>query len=278
MQLIDTHVHLNFEVFQADFEAVRERWCRAGVVRLVHSCVSPSEFQSIQAIADRCPELAFAVGLHPLEVEEQWTSVSPQEIRALAQSEPRVVAIGETGLDFYKADNREQQQVAFVNQLSVARQLNLPVIVHCREAAASTAELLREFWRRQGALKGVMHCWGGTPEETQWFLDLGFYVSFSGTVTFKKATQIQESARMVPSHRLLIETDCPFLAPTPRRGKRNEPAFVRYVAEQVAALRGVSVETLATQTTRNACRLFGLNLSEVADSQSLSLADAPCYS
>lgn len=264
MQLIDTHVHLNFDRFEADLEAVRDRWREAGVVRLVHSCVEPAEFAGIQAIASRFPEISFAVGLHPLDAHK-WTDSSQEEILALASSDARVVAIGETGLDFYKADNKELQKRAFEAQLFVAQQLKLPVIVHCRDAAEEMAGLLRDFWHRFGAVKGVMHCWGGTPEETQWFLDLGFYISFSGTVTFKNATGIQESARTVPVDRLLIETDCPFLAPAPNRGKRNEPAYVRYVAEQVAKLRNVSLETLAAQTTQNACLLFGLPVTQSSE-------------
>lgn len=262
MCLVDTHVHVNFETFQEDLEGVAQRWREAGVVRLVHSCVEPSEFEHIQAIANAFPELFFAVGLHPLDVEERWHPAISEEILRLAKSDQRVVAIGETGLDFFKASNQQEQMQAFEAQLAIAQQLNMPVIVHCRDAAAPMAELLRHFCQRNGTVKGVMHCWGGTPEETRWFLDLGFYISFSGTVTFKKATQVQESAQMVPSDRLLIETDCPFLAPVPMRGKRNEPAYVQYVAEQVARLRNLSIETLAATTTRNACELFRLPLPE----------------
>lgn len=260
MQLIDTHVHINFEAFTKDFEAIQQRWRDAGVVHLVHSCVHPGEFKQIQAIADQVKELSFAVGLHPLDTEK-WTIDSARDIKYLAESDPRVVAIGEMGLDFYKAQDHDRQKQIFIAQLDIARQLNKPVIIHCRDAAASMVELLRDFFNdhSDNPVRGVMHCWGGTPEETQWFLDLGFYISFSGTVTFKKATQIQESARLVPSDRLLIETDCPFLAPVPKRGKRNEPAFVKYVAEKVSQLRGISLETLSQQTTKNACELFGLS-------------------
>lgn len=259
MQLIDTHVHINFDTFQADLDEVASRWRKAGVVRLVHSCVEPAEFSGIQAIANRYPELSFAVGLHPLDVEERWTVESPQEILRLAQSDQRVVAIGETGLDFFKASNHEQQKQAFESQLAIARQLRLPVIIHCRDAAAPMAEWLRPIWQQQGPVAGVMHCWSGTPEETRWFLELGFYISFSGIVTFKNATQVQESAKMVPRDRLLIETDCPFLAPAPKRGeRRNEPSYVQYVAQQVARLRDIPLEELAEQTTRNACTLFNL--------------------
>ncbi|RUS96183.1 D-aminoacyl-tRNA deacylase [Dulcicalothrix desertica PCC 7102] len=261
MQLIDTHVHLNFEVFQEDFASVRSRWQEAGVVHLVHSCVEPSEFSSIQAIAARVPELSFAVGLHPLDASK-WTMETQSVISSLASSDSRVVAIGEMGLDFYKADNYEQQLLVFEAQLEIATDLNKPVIIHCRDAASQLKEVLQRWKNLKGErLRGVMHCWGGTPEETQWFMDLGFYISFSGTVTFKNAKEIQASCKIVSPERLLIETDCPFLAPHPKRGtRRNEPSYVRYVAEQVATLRGEPLETIATQTTQNACQLFGLAL------------------
>jgi TatD DNase family protein len=259
MQLIDTHVHINFDVFRSDLEAIRQRWREAGVVQLVHSCVEPEEIDSIKALADQFPELSFAVGLHPLDAQK-WTPQMPSQILSLARSDQRVVAIGETGLDFFKAENQQEQKAVFEAQLAIAKELDLPVIIHCRDAAVAMRELLQSFWEHSGRVKGVMHCWGGTPEETQWFLDLGFYISFSGIVTFKNATSIQNSALMVPSDRLLIETDCPFLAPIPKRGKRNEPAYVRYVAESIARLRNVSLETLAQETTQNACKLFSLTL------------------
>lgn len=261
MQLIDTHVHLNFEVFQQDIAAVRSRWQEAGVVHLIHSCVQPSEFPSIQKLAHAFPELSFAVGLHPLDTE-QWDSQSANEISTLASSDSKIVAIGEIGLDFYKANNCQQQLIAFEAQLDIATELNLPIIVHCRNAATKVREVLQKWKELKGErLRGVMHCWGGTPEEAQWFLDLGFYISFSGTVTFKNATAIQSSAMLVSSDRIMVETDCPFLAPVPKRGeKRNEPAYVRYVAEQVAQLRGETLEAIALQTTQNACDLFGLTI------------------
>lgn len=266
MQLIDTHVHINFDVFGSELQALRDRWREAGVIRLVHSCVEPSEFESIRAIADRFEEVSWAVGLHPLDADK-WTLEMKSQIFSLATSDPRVVAIGEMGLDFYKAENQQHQKSVFEAQLALAHQLNLPVIIHCRDAAEAMRELMQRFWEEVGAVKGVMHCWGGTAEETQWFLDLGFYISFSGIVTFKNAQQVHESAQIVPSDRLLIETDCPFLAPVPKRGKRNEPAYVRYVAEAIASLRGVSLETLAAQTTANAYRLFNLPNFESQQSQ-----------
>jgi TatD DNase family protein len=261
MQLIDTHVHINFDVFQPDLAAVRSRWQEAGVVHLIHSCVEPAEFSSIQAIAHEFPELSFAVGLHPLDAK-QWTSKTADEILSLASSDSKVVAMGEMGLDLHKANNYEQQRLVFEAQLAIASELNLPVIIHCRDAAPQVRDVLQKWQESKGkSVRGVMHCWGGTPEEAQWFMDLGFYISFSGTVTFKNAKQIQSTAMMVRSDRLLIETDCPFLAPVPKRGTgRNEPAYVRYVAEHIAQLRGETLEAIANQTTQNACELFGLVL------------------
>jgi TatD DNase family protein len=261
MQLIDTHVHLNFDVFQGNLDLLRSRWQEAGVVRLVHSCVEPKEFQSIQALADRLPELSFAVGLHPLDAD-LWTEETSKQIFDLASSDKRVVAIGEMGLDFYKASNKNQQKLVLEAQLEIARELNKPVIIHCRDAASSLQEIFRDFWKTRGSVGGVMHCWAGNPEETKAFLDLGFYISFSGVITFKNAGQIRESATIVPSDRLLIETDCPFLAPVPNRGKTNEPSYVRHVAECLASLRQVSLEHLAEQTTKNACELFRISLTE----------------
>jgi TatD DNase family protein len=256
MQLIDTHVHLNFEVFQTDIEALRHRWQTAGVAHLVHSCVEPAEFTAIRALADRFPEISFAVGLHPLDADK-WTTETAGEIYNLAQSDKRVVAIGEMGLDFYKADNQAQQQEALEAQLAIAQQLDKAVIIHCREAAPALREILQAG--QPSSLRGVMHCWGGTPEETRWFLDLGFYISFSGIITFKNAETIRAAAQIVPRDRLLVETDCPFLSPVPHRGKRNEPAYVRHVAECLAQVRQVPLEDLAAQTTANARQLFGIN-------------------
>lgn len=257
MTLIDTHVHINFDRFEADFEQVRDRWRAAGVSQLVHSCVHPREFSRTQSIAAQVPEMSLAVGLHPLDAQD-WTEDLAKEITHLAQEDVRVVAIGETGLDFFKADNRPEQYAALRGQLDIAETLNLPVIIHCRDAASALIEQLQEFRNLGGHPRGVMHCWAGTPAETQAFLDLGFYISFSGIVTFKNAQTLQASAKLVPDDRLLIETDCPFLAPVPKRGQRNEPAFVRYVAETLAQLRGVSFADLAAQTQHNAIACFGL--------------------
>lgn len=254
MQLIDTHVHLNFPEYKTTLAEVAARWRAAGVVQLVHSCVSPQEFPTLQAIADQFPaEVYLAVGLHPLDVEGASAQTLTQELLSFAQ-DTRVVAIGETGLDYYKATNKTEQQAIFEAQIAVAAQLKLPLIIHCRDAAQDCWEILRHY----PGIQAVMHCWTGTPEETQLFVDLGCYVSFSGVVTFKSAKAVHASACLVPPSQLLIETDCPFLAPVPQRGKSNEPAFVTHVAQKVADLRAISLATLAEQTTANARRLFQL--------------------
>lgn len=256
MQLIDTHVHVNFDVFKDDLDSVSARWRSTGVSKLVHSCVHPQEFESIKQLSLQFPELYCSVGLHPLDAQKWEGEKTYHQILDLAQNSPKVVAIGEMGLDFYKDDKAELQKEVFWKQLEIAQKLNKPVIIHCRDAASTLQEILCKFKEEKGEVQGVMHCWAGNEEETQWFLDLGMYISFSGVVTFKNAKTIQASASIVPNDRLLIETDCPFLAPTPHRGKRNEPAYVLQVAEKLAEIRGESVETIAQLTYDNACRLF----------------------
>ncbi|WOD40723.1 TatD family hydrolase [Nodosilinea sp. E11] len=275
MPLVDTHVHLNFDTFAGDLDELARAWRQAGVSALVHSCVEPGEFPAMQAIADRIPELYLAVGLHPLDMDK-WLPSTAAQIAELAASDCRVVAIGETGLDFFKADNAVLQREAFWQQLTIAHGLNLPVIVHCRDAALATAQVIREFQRTVGAITGVMHCWAGTPEETQWFLDLGFYISFSGIVTFKNAHQVKASAQMVPNDRLLIETDCPFLSPEPKRKeRRNQPAFVYHVAASLSSLRQVDFDVLAQITTHNALTLFKLPKSSLLSPLGSNLPPIP---
>ncbi|WP_218082231.1 TatD family hydrolase [Anthocerotibacter panamensis] len=253
MPLIDTHVHINFPEYAADLEQVAERWRAAGVAQLVHSCVEPKEFPEMQRIADHFPkEVYLAVGLHPLHCEDAPPDLVRQ-LRACAQ-DPRVVALGETGLDFFKATNIDEQVAIFKAHIALAQELDLPLIIHCRDAADKACEVLAQA----GPVRAVMHCWTGTPEETVSFVALGCFVSFSGVVTFKNAHTIQQSLQVVPLDQLLVETDCPFLAPVPMRGKRNEPAFVAHVAQKVAEVRGLEVEELARITSENARRLFRL--------------------
>jgi len=260
--LVDSHCHIVFRNFDADLDEVAARWREAGVSALVHACVEPAEIPAIRALADRFPELSYAVGVHPLDTQH-WQEHTARDLRIAAQADSRVVAIGELGLDLYRETNLERQLAVLEPQLDLAVELDLPVIIHCRDAAAAMLELFVSRARQGGIPRGVMHCWGGTPAEMEAFLAHGLYISFSGTVTFPKAEATHQCARQVPPHRYLVETDCPFLAPVPRRGKRNEPAFVATVAARVAELRGETLEQVAATSTANAARLFNLPLHSV---------------
>lgn len=262
IQLVDSHCHIVFRNFEADLDAVAQRWRDAGVVRLLHACVEPSEIAAIRALADRFPELRYSVGVHPLDTEH-WDNQTAERLRQAALDDSRVVAIGELGLDLFRQQNLEIQLAVLRPQLDLAWELDLPVIIHCRDAADP---MLVELGQRQAqgrCPRGVMHCWGGTAAEMEGFLALGLFISFSGTVTFAKAEDTHACARQVPADRYLVETDCPFLAPVPRRGKRNEPAYVAAVAERMADLRGESLSAVAAQSTLNAAALFGPAFSSV---------------
>jgi len=260
--LVDSHCHLVFRNFDDDLELVAARWREAGVKALLHACVEPAEIPAIRALADRFPELRYAVGVHPLDTQH-WQDDTAAVLRSAAQADARVVAIGELGLDLFRETNLERQLAVLEPQLDLAVELNLPVIIHCRDAAAPMLELLAARAQRAAVPRGVMHCWGGTPEEMEGFLAHGLFISFSGTVTFPKAEATHQCARQVPADRYLVETDCPFLAPVPKRGKRNEPAYVAAVAARVADLRGEPLEQVAHTSTANAVALFGLPLHNV---------------
>jgi TatD DNase family protein len=255
--LIDSHCHIVFRQFDDDLDVIAARWREAGVQSLLHACVEPSEIPGIKALADRFPELRYGVGVHPLDTEH-WQADTPDVLREAAKADARVVAIGELGLDLFRATNLDEQLAMLVPQLDLAEELGLPVIIHCRDAAEPMLSLLDQRRSAGHNIQGVMHCWGGTPAEMEAFLAFGLYISFSGTVTFPKAVETHQCAQQVPEDRYLVETDCPFLSPVPRRGKRNEPAMVRHVAERVAELRGQSLEQVARRSSANAIKLFAL--------------------
>lgn len=262
ISLVDSHCHIVFRNFDDDLEDVAQRWRDAGVKSLVHACVEPSEIPAIRALADRFPEMRYSVGVHPLDTQH-WQADTQQVLRDAAKADSRVVAIGELGLDLFRDKNLDEQLAVLGPQLDLAVELDLPVIIHCRDAAEPMLVELRRRAEVGTCPRGVMHCWGGTPEEMAGFLELGFFISFSGVVTFPKADATHACARQVPADRYLVETDCPFLAPVPRRGKRNEPAYVAAVAQKVAELRGESLETVALTSSANASALFGLPVHNV---------------
>ena len=259
IELIDSHCHLIFENFDKDLEEVVSRWRLKGVKKLLHSCCEFSEIPKLKKISRKYDELYYSVGLHPLEADK-WQYNSKTILKNAVQEDSRVAAIGELGLDFFKSDNKKKQIDALFPQMHLAFELDLPVIIHCREAANELIKICNQLSTEGKCPKGVIHCWTGTPSEMKQFLDLGFYISFSGIVTFPKAYQIHECAKIVPSNRYLIETDAPFLAPVPHRGKRNEPAFVENVAKFLADLRSSELKKVAKESSKNAEDLFKFDL------------------
>ncbi len=255
--IIDSHCHLVFSNFDEDREKVAQRWRSQGVKALLHACVEPSEIPAIKSIADQFKEIRYSVGVHPLDVNH-WEPKTLSVLKKAALDDTRVVAIGELGLDLFKAENLSEQLSVLMPQLNLAFELNLPVIVHCRDAAKEMLEVFSKLSEDGRCPRGVMHCWSGNVQEMREFLNLGFYISFSGNVTFKNAIDIHECAKEVPSCRFLVETDSPFLSPVPHRGKRNEPSFVKHVVDKIAELRGESFSEIANKTTQNSRKLFGL--------------------
>ena len=259
IKLIDSHCHLIFENFEQDLEDVVSRWRSIGVTRLLHACCELSEIPKLKNISQKFEEVYYSVGLHPLEADK-WSENSQSILENAAQQDKRVVAIGELGLDFFKSENINKQIDALIPQMNLAYELGLPVIIHCRDAANEMIKICNELSNQGRCPRGVLHCWSGTPDEMKQFLDLGFYISFSGIVTFPKAYEIHECAKIVPRDRYLIETDAPFLAPVPHRGKRNEPAFVESVARSLANLRSSELKIIAEESSRNAKDLFKFDL------------------
>ena len=255
--VIDSHCHIVFSNFNEDREEVANRWRAQGVKALLHACVEPSEIPAIRSIADQFKEVRYSVGVHPLDVVN-WEPETLNILKNAALDDSRVVAIGELGLDLFKAENLTEQLSILMPQLNLAFELELPVIVHCRDAANEMIEVFSKLSKDGCCPKGVMHCWSGNVKEMREFLKLGFYISFSGNVTFKNAIDIHECAKEVPSGKFLVETDSPFLSPVPHRGKRNEPSFVTHVVEKISELRGESFSEIAEKTTQNARQLFGL--------------------
>ena len=259
IELIDSHCHLIFENFDIDLEDVILRLRSKGVKKLVHACCEFNEIPKLKKISHEFNEIYYSVGLHPLEAEK-WEISSKSLLRSSAQQDKRVVAIGELGLDFFKNKNKSEQIDALIPQMELAYELELPVIIHCRDAANEMIDICSDLSKKNKCPKGVLHCWTGTPDEMKQFLDLGFYISFSGIVTFPKAAEIHECAKLVPNNKYLVETDSPFLAPVPHRGKRNEPAFVENVANFMADLRSTELTTIARESCKNAEDLFKFDL------------------
>lgn len=251
-ELFDTHAHLNQGEYEQDLSDILRRAQEAGVKLAINVGYNLASSRSALAIAATEGWLPAAVGVHPHDAGE-LTDDGAQVLLDLAVH-PRVVALGEIGLDYYRdLSPRELQREAFTAQLEMARELELPVIIHDREAHGDVLKILKEHPLPRG---GVMHCFSGSWELAEEVLKLGFYISFAGPLTYKNSRRLGEVAARVPQDRLLIETDSPYLSPEPRRGRPNEPANVRFVAEKLAEIRGLDGEETAALTYQNACRLF----------------------
>jgi len=259
MELIDTHCHLTFEPLADDVEEVLERSRSAGVTAWITVGTDAQQNRKAVDLADRFEHMYAAVGIHPHDAKDV-TGQTIAELEELARSE-KVVALGETGLDYhYNFSQHAEQRRAFAAQLEIARELNLPVIVHCREAFDETMDILERSIRLEGRLKGVVfHCFSGSAEQARVVLDYGFYISLTGVVTFKNAAKAQQVARSVPTDRLMLETDCPYMSPEPmRKQKINEPALMIHTARFLAELKEMSPSDFAQAVTATSKTFFGL--------------------
>ena len=254
MPFIDSHCHLDFPELAGNIADVLAQMRHNDVAAALCVSVNLEKFPQMLALAEQHPNIFASAGAHP-----DYEGVEEPDVARLAKlaQHPKVIAIGETGLDYFRLKgDLEWQRVRFRNHIRAARECGKPLIVHTREAAADTLRIMAE--ENAAEAGGVMHCFTETWEVAEAALALGFYISFSGIVTFKSAKQIKEVAQRVPLERILIETDAPYLAPAPHRGKLNQPAYVKHVAEEIAALRGISTEEAGRCTTENFMRLFKL--------------------
>lgn len=252
--LIDTHCHFNHKRLEADLDTCLARAQQAGIRQMIVVGYDLASSEQAVVQAETYSGVLFAaIGVHPHDSKD-WSAAADARLRELS-NHPCVVAIGEIGLDFhYDFSPREAQYAAFRAQMRLAREVGLPIVIHCREAYPETLEVLSAEGVDQTG--GVMHCWAGTPEQAEQTVALGMALGFGGTLTFKNAEEVREAARRVPPEALLVETDAPYLAPMPHRGKRNEPAYTRFVADFLAGLRGVSIPELEILTAANARRVF----------------------
>lgn len=254
MNIIDTHCHLVSERLRDNIDALIDAARENAVSRILNIAYNPETIELACKQAERFPEVFAAIGIQPHD-SDTYTPAEAEKVRALARSHKKVAAIGEIGLDNYHKDCSLEAQIPYFEHfLDISCDVKLPIVVHVRETHREVADRIKLFKPR--GVFGVIHCFTGTVEEAREFLDLGMYISFSGIVTFKNADELKRVAKFVPSDRFLIETDSPYLAPIPHRGKTNQPAWVKHVCECVAEQRGTSYEEIAKLSTENALRLF----------------------
>ncbi len=254
MPFVDSHCHLNFPELAENMADVLAQMRHNDVAGALCVSVNLADLPQVLALAEQHPNIYASVGVHPDYEDVEEPSVA--RLVELARH-PRVIAIGETGLDYFRLKgDLEWQRTRFRNHIRAARECGKPLIIHTREAAADTLRIMAE--ENAAGAGGAMHCFTETWDVAKAALEMGFYISFSGIITFKSAKQIKEVAQRVPLERILIETDAPYLAPVPYRGKLNQPAYVKHIAEEIALLRGIDVSEVGRRTTENFMRLFGL--------------------
>lgn len=264
MIFIDSHCHIDGEQFDADRDEVVQRARDAGVAAMLNIGTGDphtDDFRRAVAVAEKYENVYASVGVHPHDAK-LYDDKAETHLIERVKSSPKVIAWGEIGLDFYYDHSpRDVQIEVFRRQIRIARELNLPIIIHSRDADDETLEILAEECSSGDFRGGIMHCFGGTAAMAQDLMKIGFLISFAGNVTFKKADNLRDAARVVPLEKLLIETDCPFLTPVPFRGKHNEPSFVVHTAQFLADFYGVDIEMVAGQTTQNFLDFFKLELT-----------------
>jgi TatD DNase family protein len=254
MELIDTHAHLDYDYENKTVKELIDSAKSVGVGKIISVTSEPKSLKKAYDIAHEFENIYHSLGIHPHEAKDYSATVEA-EIKDL--NSKKCVAIGEIGLDFfYNHSDQEIQKKVFIRQTELARELNKPIIVHIRDADAQSYDILKTEYKDH--CNGVIHCYTGTRDQLKKYLDLGMYVSFTGIITFKKSTDVQESAKYAPDDRIMVETDCPFLAPMPYRGQKNYPEYVLHVAKKLADLRATSLENIADITTANALRFFGI--------------------
>jgi len=255
--LIDSHAHLDTEEFSKDLREVIDRAKQEGVENIVTVGIDLQSSLRAVEIANKYEGVYAAVGLHPHNAKKAKENYI-KELISLA-SDKKVVAWGEIGLDFFKSYSpSEQQKKVFIEQLQAAAELDLPVIIHDRDAHEEVFSILKEITKRYNKVRGVIHCFSGDTDLAKRFIQIGFYISIPGTVTYKKASKIRRVVSEISLEHILIETDCPFLTPYQKRGKRNEPSFVKFVAQEIGLIKGVDFELVSDKTSANAKKLFGL--------------------
>ena len=252
--LIDSHCHLNMSDFAKDLDEIIINAKNNQINGLLTICTELDELKDLKLISKKDNNIWYSGGIHPNNIKEHISNQLDTIIDYA--SDKKFIAIGETGLDyFYKNQKKEIQKNSFIKHINIARELDLPIIVHTRDADRDTIDILKSQYKK-GKFKGVIHCFSATEELAMEALDINFYISVSGIVTFKNAESIRKTIKKIPLNKLLVETDAPYLAPVPNRGKRNEPAFVKHTAQFLSVLKNVSYDELAKQTTRNFFKLF----------------------